>query len=324
MKLPFITMFLLGAFSAAAQFDPAAGKAGSLAMHKDSTAFINWGKACTVQRGLMDLSDVSLGRVTYGSEGAGEGKPDQVVVSLGDKGMAIVEFHQPIKNGEGPDFAVFENSLWNDFLELAFVEVSSDGKKYFRFPAVSLTDTSKQVGGFGKINPTKISNLAGKYRADYGTPFDLELLKDSSGLDVDLVTHVRIIDVIGNIDAKYDRSRDSKGVLINDPFPTGFETGGFDLDGVGVIHENPVHIEHSPTMAQTLQVNVIGSTLLASIPETTGQFSVIGIDGSVIYTQNASGHEGTLHINGLSMRQGIYLATYRHSKGVITQKFEVW
>ncbi|MEZ4549679.1 MAG: hypothetical protein R2874_04140 [Desulfobacterales bacterium] len=51
-------------------------------------------------------------------------------VVLGRGGSIILTFDPPVENGEGWDFAVFENSF-NDFnLELAFVEVSSNGTDF--------------------------------------------------------------------------------------------------------------------------------------------------------------------------------------------------
>ena len=87
------------------------------------------------------------------------------------------------------------------------MEVSSDGVNYFRFPATSYTDTTVQTGSFGSTDATKINNLAGKYRALYGTPFDLEELKNENGLDVNNITHIKIIDVVGSIQNQY-ASRD--------------------------------------------------------------------------------------------------------------------
>ena len=78
-----------------------------------------------------------------------------------------------------------------------------------------------------------INNLAGKYRAGYGTPFDLEELAGTPGLDVNNITHVRIVDVVGSLGSH--ASHDSSGRVINDPYPTNFPTGGFDIDAVGVI-----------------------------------------------------------------------------------------
>ena len=45
------------------------------------------------------------------------------------------------------------------FLELDFVEVSSDGVNYFRFPATSYTDTTVQTGSFGSTDATKINKI---------------------------------------------------------------------------------------------------------------------------------------------------------------------
>ena len=160
---------------------------------------------------------------------------------MGDGGSAILTFQSPIINGAGYDFAVFENgfpfgidSLF--FLELAFVEVSSDGQNYFRFPASSFTDTLIQIDNAHGINPNALNNLAGKYIVNYGTPFDLDEMKNISGLDINNVTHIKVIDVIGSIDNAY-AFRDASGRKINDPWPTPFASSGFDLDAVGVIHQ---------------------------------------------------------------------------------------
>jgi hypothetical protein len=187
-------------------------------------------------RGYRDISQPDSGFANAGTPAAAVGPALQSgVVSLGDKGMATLTFESPITNGPGWDFAVFENSFLDTFLELAFVEVSSDGKRFVRFPAVSLSDTAKQTGAFGYTFPEKIHNLAGKYRAGFGTPFDLEELNDSAGLNIQNITHVRIKDVGGSILPAY-AEWDANGNKINDPWPTRFASGGFDLDAVGVIH----------------------------------------------------------------------------------------
>jgi hypothetical protein len=122
------------------------------------------------------------------------------------------------------------------FLELAFVEVSSDGQRFVRFPATSLTQDSTQIDGFGAVDATKIHNLAGKYITSFGTPFDLEDLRDSLAVDIQRVTHIRLVDVVGAIQEQY-ASLDHLGNRINDPWPTPFASSGFDLDAVGVIHQ---------------------------------------------------------------------------------------
>src|SRR5262245_37546487 len=67
------------------------------------------------------------------------------IVSLGDTtggppGRITLLFSSGIGNAAGPDFAVFENSLGTArsvFAELAYVEVSSDGEHFARFPSAS-------------------------------------------------------------------------------------------------------------------------------------------------------------------------------------------
>lgn len=222
-----------------AQFAPPAGEPGSTAIHKDSSIIVGWAKTCSVNRGLMDISQPSLGVVSSGlPEHAVGAAGDGMAVTLGDAGTATLTFDYPIYNGIGADFAVFENAFGNIFLELAFVEVSSDGVNFVRFPAISNSDTTVQIGTFGSVDATLIHNLAGKYQANYGVPFDLEeLAGDSAILNINAISHVRVVDVIGCIQEAY-ATRDSRGVKVNDPWSTPFAPGGFDLDAVGVIHSN--------------------------------------------------------------------------------------
>ena len=233
-----------------AQFAPAQGQPGTTAMHADSSAFVAWATGCVAEPGPMNITNLDAGLAGSGwpaSNVIGYPQGTMGVTCLGDGGMATVTFASPICNREGPDFAVFENgfanaqnpNLW--FLELGFVEVSSDGENFFRFPAYSNTQTETQLDGMGCIDPSQIHNLASKYGAMYGTPFELDEVPDDPLLDKDHITHVRIIDVIGNIDPEY-ATYDCQGNPINDPWPTPFASCGMDLDAVGVIHD----IEHFP------------------------------------------------------------------------------
>lgn len=237
-------MLFACSFTSKAQYAPQAGTVGTSAIHKDSSLFINWAIGCTLNRGWQNISDTTLGKAQVGDETYVPGPAGNGIVSLGDAGEAIITFEKPIMNGDGYDFAVFENGfidqtlkLGTAFLELAFVEVSSDGINFFRFDAICLNDTLIQLDTYEGIDATKLNNLAGKYIGNYGTPFDLDELKDQVGLDVMKITHVKVVDVVGNITTKYC-SRDSRGFPINDPWPTPFAQSGFDLDAVGVIHQN--------------------------------------------------------------------------------------
>jgi hypothetical protein len=234
--------FCLDDFNSADVFAPIVGQIGSTAIYKDSSSFVAWATAAAITRGLQDISNSSLGYATVGDHTMALGKAgSNGVVSLGDGGSAILTFDKPIIDKEGYDFAVFENAFNDSFLELAFIEVSSDGTRFVRFPSVSYTQDTTQVTD--SIGAENITNLAGKYRNGYGTPFDLAELADSIGLDINKITHIKIIDVIGSIQNVY-ATYDSKGNKINEPWSTPFASSGFDLDAVGVIHQeaetNPI------------------------------------------------------------------------------------
>jgi hypothetical protein len=237
--LIFLAALILPAASLA-QFSPPAGFPGSTAIYKDSSVFIAWAATCSIERGYINIADTTqtyngLNKTSYGSYLYASGPPDELVVSLGDHGSATMNFDAPIVDGTGPDFAVFENSFGDSFLELGFVEVSSDGNHFVRFPSVSLTPQNQQIGTFDTLDARKINNLAGKYRHAYGTPFDLADLKDSSGINLSQVSWIRIVDTGGCLLDPF-ATFDSQGHKINDPWPTPFDTGGFDLDALGVIH----------------------------------------------------------------------------------------
>lgn len=227
-----------------AQFAPAQDQPGTTAMHADSSAFVAWATGCTVERGPMRIDRPENGLASYGADSLALGMPGGTydVVSLGDGGTATLTFESPVYNGEGPDFAVFENGFANAVnpdtwaLELGFVEVSSDGVNFFRFPAVTYVQTETQLGNAGSIVPAQLHNFASKYGAFYGTPFDLDEVEDNELLDKNRITHIRIVDVVGNIDPEY-ATKDSEGHIVNDPWPTAFASSGFDLDAVGVIYD---------------------------------------------------------------------------------------
>lgn len=212
----------------AGPYAPAAGVAGSTAIHKDSASFVGWATGWT---NYVVGQDVTANFQTP-EKALGKAVGDSFdICVLGNSGQITLTFDTPIVDGAGADFAVFENGFSNNFLELGFVEVSSDGSNFVRFPVHSLTPSP--VNAFGSVDPTNIDGFAGKYRQGYGTPFDLSLLSGAAGLDVSHVTHVRIVDVLGN-GTEYDNSLPTP-LPIYDPYKT-TGSGGFDLDAVGVIN----------------------------------------------------------------------------------------
>jgi len=282
-------------------FAPKAGQFGSTAMHKDDPLFKNWATSATVFRGPRNIAQVGGEFASHGVESNAIGKADGQVISLGDGGSIILEFSTPIRNGLGFDFAVFENGFsFNDqeFLELAFVEVSSDGQRYVRFPAISNTDVSTQVGSFGYLDAKFIHNLAGKYIANYGTPFDLEDLKDSSGIDLENIRFVKIIDVVGSIHANYARY-DRNNNPINDPWPTDFASSGFDLDAVGVINEGTNYVHDNLAASPEIYPNPFQD---AVILKKKSKVSVTDVWGNIVFESE----EEVDKLNTSHWKSGIY------------------
>ncbi|RUT68911.1 T9SS C-terminal target domain-containing protein [Flavobacterium cupreum] len=230
------TLLLTTSLVEAQSYAPAAGQAGSTAIAKSSTVFKGWATGINVVRGPQDIANPTGPLASTGDPTAALGGTSTGVVCLGDGGSATLTFGVPIANGPGFDFAVFENGFSDTFLELAFVEVSSNGVNFFRFPSHSQTQTTTQIGGFGAVDCRYINNLAGKYRVNFGTPFDLSDVPNNALLDKNNITHVRVIDVIGTINPLY-ASHDSFGNIVNDPYSTPYPTGGFDLNAVGVINQ---------------------------------------------------------------------------------------
>lgn len=260
VKTYFILFFLLSAITINAQFAPPAGIEGTTAIHKSDGKIVGWATHCRVIRGFVNNSDTTIthegsNRATCGEVESALGEADGEIVSLGDGGVAVLSFSQVISNQEGYDFVVFENSFDGLFLELAHIEVSSDGERFIRIPSISLTQTDTQIDAFGTIAAEKIHNLAGKYAIDFGTPFDLDDIADSSGIDLQHISHVKIIDVVGSIHITHS-SLDSQGNPINDPFPTPFFTCGFDLDAVGVLNTSETGANGSFSLAGKPECNV--------------------------------------------------------------------
>ena len=164
----------------------------------------------------------ALGPADAGDSGLGS----LAVTGLGDDGEITLTFPAPIADGPGPDFAVFENAFADYYLELAYVEVSSDGANFVRFPNHSLAAEPTEYF----TDSADYGGLAGKHVQGVGTPFDLRLLAGTPGLDVRRVTHVRIVDVKGD-----GSNLDSYGNPIYDPTPP-WGPGDFDLDAVAVLN----------------------------------------------------------------------------------------
>ncbi len=199
-------------------------------------------------------TDLILG----GPRGRGESQGSTHVLSLGTSGIVTLGFDVSIANGPGEDFIVFENPFsildqYGDptgmvFAELVYVEVSTDGINFVRFPSISRT--ANPVNPYQGICPENVTNLAGVYpvfaNVDQndidpfdpdgagGDAFDLDDLLDyplvqNGVVDLQNICYLKIIDILGD-----GLCLDSQGNPIYDP--TGFGNNGADIDSVAVIN----------------------------------------------------------------------------------------
>ena len=164
---------------------------------KDSSYFVAWATGYTdVNYGLdVDVQWQTPSKALGQAQGISSD-----IVSLGNGGDITLTFNTSISNKAGADFAVFENSFSETFLELAYVEVSSDGIHFVRFDNESLT--TEMVSAYGFVDPSKIKGLAGKYKLGLGTPFDLDKLSNkplvlNHTVDVNHISYIRIVDIVG-------------------------------------------------------------------------------------------------------------------------------
>ena len=323
-----IVVLLCFCNAAIAQFAPAAGLPGTTAIPADSSIFVGWATCCTVQRGPMNIADTSLGLASAGASYNATGPADDVTVSLGDGGIATLTFNHPIYNGEGPDFAVFENGfMTNDsnlaFLELGFVEVSTDGNRYVRFPATTNVEDTTQLNNDGAMDCSELYNLAGKYIARYGTPFDLQELVDSPGIDVNNINYIKVIDVVGSIDSAY-ATRDHNGHIINDPWPTPFASCGFDLDAVGAINALATNgIKAIANNALQLYPNPVqaGTDIHIILTENNYYVKLYNVDGQLLRQWSGLPPQHTFNTAGLNT--GVYFIKAETGSSFFTTKLVV-
>jgi hypothetical protein len=326
-KILLITL-LIGKFSYA-QFDPQVLFGSTKAIYRDSSMIKGWATVCNVSRGWQNYLDTSLGKATVGSEFYGTLKADGSVISLGDSGIAILQFDNPISDKEGPDFCVFENGFTlgnaqsDSHMELAFVEVSSDGIHYVRFPATSYIDTTVQLGNFDGSNATLVDGLAGKYVSGYGTPFDLNIFAALSSINIGKITHVKLIDVVGNKDAQYP-ARDKNGRKIIDPWPTPFAASGFDLDAVGVINQlyaTNVLEKEEPSISFYPNPVKMGENIMLNNLKNNAQISLVNKLGEEVF-YSVSNDQNVIETN--NFEAGIYILTVTQNKQTIHQKIVIY
>jgi hypothetical protein len=293
-------------------FHDAAGSADTTALYKTDPSIVAWATGYTDLEYGGDVAETWQTPVK--ALGAAQGT-SMDIVCLGRGGQITLTFANPITNGEGFDFAIFENGVSSTFLELAWVEVSSDGEHFVRFPCFSYTDAP--VWGYGEVNPWDIHGFAGKYQAGYGTPFDLSQLKlayeaardgvddvftdeyqaslldNFVHLDLNAISHVRLIDIVGDgsahdVDGNVVDAEGMQGGVIYDPYKT-FGSAGFDLDAVAVIHQmDATGSEQSITFAEIGNRRIGDGSFQLSATATSGlPVSYVLISGPALISSSA-------------------------------------
>lgn len=321
LSLLFFVLLLVRALSASDESLPSYPYAGivgsetSTAIAKDDAAIVAW--ATSVEEYVVGTNVDSTWQDSTQALGAAEGSPYDVV-SLGRGGEITLSFLQPIYDGPGDDFAVFENSINDTFLELAWVEVSSDGVHFVRYP--NFSETYEPVDSNGDVAADKVYGFAGKYRAGYGTPFDLSMIKlaytiaieDGSKfpssysddlvanyphVDFNDIRYVRLIDVVGDgsqVSALIPWGSVDEGYPIYDPYPTVI-SAGFDLDAVGVINQ-----VDADGLAQSIEFSAIANQRLETGTLELTATATSGLPVSFTLVEGPAGLSGTtLSFTGL-------------------------
>ena len=120
------------------------------------------------------------------------------------------------------------------------------------------------------------------------------------------ITHVKVIDVVGSIQNQYC-SRDANNHKINDPWPTGWGNGGFDLDAVGVIHQQAVGINELELRNISIYPNPATDMLYVNLPSTNYSVEVINLMGEVVLKSENKSNTTFIEINNL--KSGVYFLT---------------
>ena len=168
--------------------------------------------------GQLDLPDVVLGPPS----GLGRTVGSLDVLSLGVGGHIILGFDEPIVDGPGHDFVVFENPFYVDddpeqvFAELGAVSVSPDGEEWYAFSCAPSNGSFEWPGCAGwrptlVYDPSDLQPLEPDRTG--GDPFDL------ADLGLDEVRFVRVDDLSTDGEAP---------------------SAGFDLDAVGYVRRLPL------------------------------------------------------------------------------------
>ncbi len=305
--IKYLPLLFISNFGFSQSFAPSPDSVGTTAIHKSSPSFIAWATGGTITRGFVNINDTTvtyddLNHASYGDLDDAFGMANATqVVSLGDSGVATLTFDYVIQDGPGFDFAVFENGFVDGYMEFAHVEVSTNGIDFVRFPSTSEIPLAPQLGNSSISDCRMVNNLAGKYRVNYGTPFDLSELTGSPNLDLQNINFVRLVDVVGDVDGEHT-TLDGSGNPINDPFPTEFHSGGFDLDAIGIIN-GVLGMKEESVLNFTVSPNPANEFVTVQSEE-NGSIRILDLNGKTLF-ETTHNTLTTIYLN--QFQKGIYL-----------------
>ena len=155
-------------------------------------------------------------------EGAGPLEGGVDVLSLGHGGALTVVFRDNVVvDGPGDDLVIFENAFYSGvvggsvFEEYAFVQMSTDGRKWFAYPVD--IESKSGLAGRTPVFANSINEIDPLSVDSGGDRFDLAVV----GLP--MIRYIRVIDAGDEID---DQGNDV----------IGGDNAGFDFDAAAAIH----------------------------------------------------------------------------------------
>jgi hypothetical protein len=217
-----------------------------------------------------------------------------LVYTLGVQGSITLAFTSPILDGPGTDFIVCENPFYLQgttilFAEAMYVEVSTDGVHFVRFPTrysgppAPIPPTSGAAPawytGFAGIMPVSADPFAGVNPLNVvlggGDAFDLEDLVGEPSVelgDVDLqnIGYVRLVDVEAGIDT------DTSGTIVWD---CGLGVGAAaDVDAVVAVN----NVDNGSASRPRVEITLDNGVLTVRVEDTNGFSDVkAGLQASV-------------------------------------------
>ena len=131
-----------------------------------------------------------------------------------------------------------------------------------------------------------------------------------TSVNLNYITHIKIIDVVGSINSQFC-FYDYFGNIINDPFPTPYNSSGFDLDAVGVIN-NTFSTQQNIEVLKIYPNPFPEELWLMLENETCGEIFIYNNYGSLVFTQKINSKISNVNLNFLS--KGIYILCFVSEK----------